>query len=92
VRQKRGHGYIVDETKLKKWQLARLKYKCSITLMSLLEARKDYSNVYRMMKSIPMDALRMNITDIFNDFKRQYKGEYSSKVFLHVLIHRNLII
>ncbi len=83
LREQRGQRIILDETKLRRWQLARLKYKCSITLMSLLEARKDESNVYRMMKSIPIDALRMNITDIYTEFNKQYKGEYSSKVFLH---------
>lgn len=73
------------ESDLKKWQWARLKYKCSITLMSLLEARKDESQVYRLMKSLPREVLRKNITDIYMMFNKQYKGDYNNKVFLHVL-------
>ena len=75
-----------DDSELKKWQIARLKYKCSITLLSLLEARKDYNNVYRMMKSLPMEVLKRNITDIYLLFETIYKGVYTNKAFLHVRI------
>jgi len=72
------------DTGLKKWQLAQLKYKCSITLLSLLEARKDNSNVHRMMKSLPIEVLSRNYIDIFRLFQIQYKGEYKQSIFLHV--------
>jgi len=73
------------DTDLKAWQLAKLKYKCSITLMSLLEARKNNSNVDRMMKSIPIEILDRNLIDIYRLFKIQYKGEYKESIFQHVL-------
>jgi len=72
------------DTDLKAWQIAKLKYKCSITLMSLLEARKDNSNVDRMMKSIPIEVLNRNLIDIYRLFKIQYKGEYKESIFQHV--------
>jgi len=72
-----------SNTGLKKWQLAQLKYKCSITLLSLLEARKDNSNVHRMMKSLPIEVLSRNYIDIFRLFEIQYKGEYKQSIFLH---------
>ena len=75
---------IPNEFDLETWQLARLKYKCSITLLSLLEARKDDKNVYRMMKSLPQEVFNRNITDIYIKFKNQYKGDYSNDAFLHV--------
>lgn len=37
---------------LPKYMIARLKYKCSVTLISLLEARIDNEIVSRMMKSL----------------------------------------
>lgn len=48
-----------------RWMYARLKYKCSITMISLLEARKDNEIVNRMMKSLNIDVLKRNISDIF---------------------------
>ena len=47
---------------------SRLKYKCSITLLSLLEARKSNDIVVRLMKSLNIDMLRRNIVDIFHMF------------------------
>lgn len=82
---RKSQGKVLQETELRKWQLARLKYKCSITLMSLLEARKDTKNIFRMMKSLPIEALKMNICDIYTMFNDQYKGQYNNKVFLHVM-------
>ena len=47
---------------------ARLKYKCSITLLSLLEARKSNETVIRLIKSLNIDMLKRNIVDIFHMF------------------------
>jgi hypothetical protein len=52
-----------------RWMFARLKYKCSITLLSLLEARKNDDNVLRLMKSLNLDIMKRNCIDIFNMFK-----------------------
>lgn len=45
--------------------IARLKYKCSVTLISLLEARKDNEIVLRMTKSLTDDILKRNMIDTF---------------------------
>lgn len=71
---------------MKTWQFSRLKYKCSLALLSLLEARKDNTNVQRMMKSLPVEILNRNLVDIYRLFKIQYKGEYKQDIFLHVKI------
>lgn len=39
--------------------------KCSITLLSLLEARKDDDIVQRMLKSLYINEIKRNITDIY---------------------------
>ena len=48
-----------------RWQIANLKYKCSITLISLLEAQKNEEMVLRMSKSLQIEDIKRNITDIF---------------------------
>ena len=45
--------------------VARLKYKCSVTLISLLEARVDNEIVSRMMKSLHHEILKNNIIDSY---------------------------
>lgn len=47
---------------------ARLKYKCSITLLSLLEARKSNEVVLRLAKSLNLEMLKRNIVDIYDMF------------------------
>ncbi len=62
---------------------ARLKYKCSITLLSLLEARTSNENVIRLIKSLNMETLKRNISDIFDEYQTNYKGHYGYELFLH---------
>ena len=66
-----------------RWMFSRLKYKCSITLLSLLEARKSNEIVTRIIKSLNNDTLKRNIVDIYYMYQTQYKEEYSSEIFLH---------
>ena len=57
----------VEEELIPRWEISKLKYKCSITLISLLEARsKEDDIVPRMMKTLNIDIIRKNITDIYN--------------------------
>jgi hypothetical protein len=62
---------------------ARLKYQCSITLISLLEARKDNEIVNRMMKSLNVAAIKRNVSDIYYLYQEQYKEVYSPGIFKH---------
>jgi len=56
---------------------AKLKYKCSITLISLLEARSNDGIVMRMKKSLNIDIIKRNIVDIYHLYKTVGKEEYS---------------
>jgi hypothetical protein len=61
-------------------------------MISLLEARKDNDIVNRMMKSLNIEVLKRNISDIFYLFQQQYKGmsaiqipleKYELEIFNH---------
>ena len=82
-------GYVDekdDESKLQPWQLARLKYKCSVTLISLLESRKSDDIVYRMLKSMQVEIVKRNITDIYMSYYEIYKDSYNEDAFMHVCV------
>jgi hypothetical protein len=64
-----------------KYLMARLKYKCSVTLISLLEARKNDENVRRMMKSIDNQILLRNIVDTYHLFDFIGLGKYTPELF-----------
>lgn len=66
-----------------RWMQSRLKYKCSITLLSLLEARTSNDIVIRLIKSLNLDMLKRNIVDIFHMFQKNYKEDYCQEIFLH---------
>lgn len=53
------------------WQIERLKYKCSITLLGLLEGQTSKDNVTRMVKSLQVKILKDNIADIFTAFDKR---------------------
>lgn len=76
---------LPDEYKLKPWQLARLRYNCSISLISLLEARNNDDIVYRMLKSMQVDIIKRNITDIYISYTEIYKNKYTNDAFKHVM-------
>ena len=67
-----------------RWMYANLKYKCSVTLISLLEARKDNEIVNRMMKSLNPEALKRNIVDIYFMFTEVEKSNYNPGAFNHM--------
>jgi hypothetical protein len=72
---------------LEDWQIARLKYKCSITLLGLLEGQHNQDNITRMFKQLQAKLLKDNISDIYMYYDEAY-GEhttpYDEEVFGHV--------
>ena len=64
---------------------SRLKYKCSITLLSLLEGRKSNDVVFRLAKSLNLDMLKRNIIDIYDLFRTLYQ-DYTEQIFGHFAI------
>ncbi len=69
-----------------RWMYARLKYKCTITLLSILEARKTDDNVQRLMKSLNLEILKRNSVDIFIMYKELCKEQYSREIFNNLSI------
>ena len=63
--------------------IAKLKYKCSVTLISLLEARIDNEIVSRMMKSLNPDILKNNLIDIYYLYDDVGMSKYVPEIFLH---------
>ncbi len=61
--------------------MSRLKYKCSCTLLVLMEARKDDEIVYRMMKSFNIDYIQRNLIDTYHVFQDYYDGKYQPEIF-----------
>jgi hypothetical protein len=68
---------------LPKYMIARLKFKCSVTLISLLEARKDNEIVLRMMKSLNLDIIKRNIIDIYHLYEEVGNKKYCPDIFMH---------
>jgi len=68
---------------LPKYMIAKLKYKCSVTLISLLEARVDNEIVSRMIKSLHQDILKRNIVDIYHMYEEVGMKKYTPEIFLH---------
>ncbi|EGR30411.1 MIR domain protein [Ichthyophthirius multifiliis] len=72
------------EKALPKWEIAKLKYKCSITLISLLEGRKKEDDiVVKMIKSINYEIIKRNIVDIYHLYKIIGKQNYNKELFNH---------
>lgn len=68
---------------LPRWMIAFLKYKCSITLISLLEDREGGEIVFRIQKSILPETLKNNINNVFYLFQIDYNEIYGLEVFNH---------
>lgn len=66
-----------------RWMQSRLKYKCSVTLLSLLEARTSNEIVIRLIKSLNIEMLKRNMVDTFHIFQVMYKEDYCDEIFLH---------
>ena len=77
-RRSKGYEYPILEEK----KIGQLKYKCSVTLLSLLEARKDNTNVLRMMKTLHSEVLNNNLTEVYVHYQIQHNGTYTQDIFL----------
>ena len=73
-----------DIEELDSWKLARVKFKCMTTVLSLLEGRTDNYNLTKMLRAFPLDILKANLVNIHNAYKELYSdGYYGSKLFHH---------
>jgi len=70
---------------LERWMLARLKFKVLILLNSLLEMRSSDSVVSRIMRSLPLQVLKVNLVKVYRKYKKTYGTTYSMDAFKHVV-------
>ena len=62
-------------------KLARLKYKCLIGIVGLLECNEDSDNlILRIVRSIPLYVMTENLYRVFVLFERFEEGVYEQKV------------
>ena len=67
------------------WMRERLRYKVLILVNSLME-RSHSSVVKRIMRALPLDILKKNITTVYKRYKAMYKDKYTMDCFKHVRI------
>ena len=65
------------------WMRERLRYKVLILVNSLME-RSHSSVVKRIMRALPLDILKKNITTVYKRYKAMYKDKYTMDCFKHV--------
>lgn len=65
------------------WMISNIKFKCSITLVSLVEGRKDNQIIFRMLKSFNMEVIKRNFCDIFLLYKKVHGNKYVEDCFKH---------
>lgn len=58
---------------LRRWMLERIKYKCMILIYSLLEMKKGDDFVKRIIRSLPLEILKRNLSEIYRRYKKKYK-------------------
>lgn len=69
---------------LKGWMIADIKYKCLITLLSLLEAQTGNYVITRMIRSLSLEILKENIISFYYSYTELYpEGYYEHDVFDH---------
>lgn len=72
----------VYRLKLHPGNLARLKYKCLNTIVSLLECSEPQDNeIMRIVRSIPLNVLTQNLSKIYALFKKKSDGIYKDDLF-----------
>lgn len=77
--------YLSQEPRecLSGWMIAHLKYKCLITVHSLMEGRTDSSIITRIVRAINPKILRENLISFYTNYEMQYGGTeaYDQKMF-----------
>jgi hypothetical protein len=65
--------------------LMRLKYKATVTLLSLLEMQENNEEIVnRMIRSIPCSVLSSELTKLYQIYKAIYKNDYIQEAFKNV--------
>lgn len=65
--------------------LFRLKYKCTITLTSLLEGQSNnLSLVVKLLRPLKISVLKNNLVSVYAKYVARYENTYSQDAFNHV--------
>lgn len=71
-----------DDSLLKGWMIVHLKYKLSITLLSLLELNKNNYIISHMARSFSLSTFHNNFTWLFKEYLFKYDSEeYKDNIF-----------
>lgn len=72
------------ENCLKGWMIAHLKYKCMITIQSLLEGQLDNYVITRLIRALNIEIFKENLISLYLIYLEQYsKGYYDYQLFCH---------
>lgn len=72
-------------------RLKRLKYKCTVTLLSLLEMQEDNEEIMNILiRSIPCSVLVSELGHMYTAYKLEYNNEYVADAFKTYLDEDNL--
>lgn len=62
-------SYYSENIYLEPWQFAKIKYRCSIVLLSLVESRRDSEVLSKIQNSLKIESLVTNIVDTYLYFQ-----------------------
>lgn len=65
--------------------LERIKYKVMVLVTSLLELNSDSLAIKRIMRSLPIEILKKNLTQIYKKHKKLYGPTYTQDALKHVI-------
>ena len=72
------------------WMIAHLKYKCMITLLSLLEGQTDNYVITRMIRSLNIEILKENVISFYHSYTLMYPPDYyDDPIFNHFEGNKN---
>lgn len=70
--------------KLQNWMIVHLKYKLSISLLSLLELNEDTTIISLISRIFPKELLNNNLIWVYDSFTKSYKDiEFRKEIFEH---------
>lgn len=81
--ENRKIDYGAEPGCLRPWMIAKIKHKCSITLISLIECRKD-NIILRKMYTNLKKSFTDNIISFHTNYYALYKDKYDEEVLEHV--------
>ncbi|KAL4460004.1 hypothetical protein ABPG74_003530 [Tetrahymena malaccensis] len=70
------------------WMVSRVKFKCFQTIESMLEGNTNNIILKKMMSIIPIEYLKLNLLQVYSNFKVEHKCQYNMELFDESLTHK----